>query len=179
MGKELRLNLGAGGNHLPSPWKNYDLDLDISKPLPFGDGEAKYVVASHVLEHLTLREAWGFFEESFRVLQGGGVLRIAVPDVVKIWMRADESYRIWLVKNGFGQATKKDQIANIALNHGHQHLWSADTLQVCLLAIGFRRVSAHDANKSDVLDLRNTDKHDTIIGQKNNWIETTCVDAVK
>jgi predicted SAM-dependent methyltransferase len=49
--------------------------------LPFPDGSAAAIYASHVLEHLYFEEGRQLIRESFRVLSGGGLLRIVVPDL--------------------------------------------------------------------------------------------------
>jgi SAM-dependent methyltransferase len=55
--------------------------LDLTRPFPFRDGSIDAVLASHVLEHLTVGEAERCVAEVHRVLRPGGVLRVAVPDL--------------------------------------------------------------------------------------------------
>ncbi len=40
----LKLNFGCGSNKLPG-WRNMDAEIDITKPLPFKDGEAAFIEA--------------------------------------------------------------------------------------------------------------------------------------
>lgn len=54
---------------------------DIRKPLPFQDGSADAVYASHVLEHLYPEQGQQLVREAFRVLASGGIVRIIVPDL--------------------------------------------------------------------------------------------------
>ena len=63
------------------PWDSTIFIHDIRKPLPFRDGSAAAVYASHVLEHLYFEEGQQLIRESFRVLSSGGLLRIVVPDL--------------------------------------------------------------------------------------------------
>lgn len=63
------------------PWDSTVFLHDVRKPLPFPDGSASAVYASHVLEHLYFEEGRQLVQESFRVLAGGGVLRVVVPDL--------------------------------------------------------------------------------------------------
>ncbi len=85
------LNLGCG----PDPIGQYDgflnadhyrfsgevdFCLDLRDPLPFPDHEWEGILLHHVLEHLPRESVPGFLLECRRVLQPGGVLRIAVPD---------------------------------------------------------------------------------------------------
>jgi SAM-dependent methyltransferase len=55
--------------------------LDLTRPLPYPDGAFEAVFGSHVLEHLTPGEAEAALRELHRVLQPGGIIRIAVPDL--------------------------------------------------------------------------------------------------
>jgi len=66
------------------PWSSNIYIHDIRKPLPFADGSASAVFASHVLEHLYREEAQQLIRESLRVLCPGGVLRVIVPDLEAI-----------------------------------------------------------------------------------------------
>lgn len=66
------------------PWSSSIFIHDVRKPLPFPDGSATAIYASHVLEHLHFQEARKLLLESFRVLRGGGVLRVVVPDLKAI-----------------------------------------------------------------------------------------------
>jgi predicted SAM-dependent methyltransferase len=63
------------------PWDSTIFIHDIRKSLPFPDGSAAAIYASHVLEHLYFEEGRQLIRESFRVLSGGGLLRIVVPDL--------------------------------------------------------------------------------------------------
>lgn len=66
------------------PWDSTIFIHDIRKPLPFPDGSASAIYASHVLEHLYFDEGRQLMRESFRVLSSGGLLRIVVPDLSAI-----------------------------------------------------------------------------------------------
>ena len=54
-----------------------DLRLDLSKPLPFEDGEFDTALVSDVLEHVP--DPWLVFREVARVLRPGGKLLLNVP----------------------------------------------------------------------------------------------------
>jgi SAM-dependent methyltransferase len=66
------------------PWSSSIYIHDIRKPLPFADGSASAVFASHVLEHLYRDEGQQLIRESRRVLCPGGILRLIVPDLEAI-----------------------------------------------------------------------------------------------
>ncbi len=51
--------------------------------IPVPDQSVSVIYTSHMLEHLDRTEARRFLAEAHRVLAGGGILRIAVPDLRK------------------------------------------------------------------------------------------------
>lgn len=53
-------------------------------PLAFPDAIAEEIVASHVLEHFSMRDTADVLKEWVRVLKPGGLLRIAVPNLTWI-----------------------------------------------------------------------------------------------
>jgi len=56
---------------------------NAARRIPLPDGSTSVVYSSHMLEHLDRAEARCFLSEAFRVLERGGVLRIAVPDLLR------------------------------------------------------------------------------------------------
>jgi SAM-dependent methyltransferase len=57
---------------------------DLSKGIPFADETFDGVYHCHLLEHIDRETAPHFLEECYRVLKGGGVLRIVVPDLERL-----------------------------------------------------------------------------------------------
>ena len=90
----MKLNLGAGPNHLPieQGWTNTDLradhgfeveqQWDFLKPIPLPDNSVDFILAWHILEHAGLHERDGMIKDWYRVLKPGGKLAIAVPDIL-------------------------------------------------------------------------------------------------
>jgi SAM-dependent methyltransferase len=87
----LKVNLG-GGNWHRRGWLNVDfyadpafvdhrVDFRAGEPLPFGAASVATAFCSHVLEHLRDDEVVPLLADVARVLQPGGTLRIAVPDI--------------------------------------------------------------------------------------------------
>lgn len=85
------LNIGCGTTHHPD-WINLDvsssdpsvLPVDINKGLPFSSDSITVCYSSHLLEHLDKVGARYFVAECVRVLNSGGVIRLAVPDLENI-----------------------------------------------------------------------------------------------
>ena len=81
------VNLGCG-DRIHVDWINYDLHArvpgvvacDFLKGIPLKDGSVSVVYSAAVLEHIRRSDVPRFFSECRRVLEPGGVVRIAVPD---------------------------------------------------------------------------------------------------
>jgi predicted SAM-dependent methyltransferase len=54
---------------------------DVRKGLPFSDNSVLYIYSSHAFEHFTWAESQAIARDCYRVLQPGGILRVAVPDL--------------------------------------------------------------------------------------------------
>ncbi len=97
-----RLNIGCG--KFPRPgWINLDNKVrpgvdcvaDLRADLPFAHGAVDYAAAIHVFPHVRLDALAPALARVRRVLKPGGVLRLALPDLVKAmdaYRRRDASY---------------------------------------------------------------------------------------
>lgn len=65
------------------PWAPIRL-VDLRRRWPVADASVEFIYSSHVLEHFERWEARHILEETRRVLRPGGVVRIVVPDLVRI-----------------------------------------------------------------------------------------------
>jgi len=88
------VNIGGGPVFLHERFFTFDINIasdksqgrinfDFSKgvPFPFGDNSIKGIYTSHCLEHLFDNQVYKILEQSYRILQPGGVIRIALPDM--------------------------------------------------------------------------------------------------
>ena len=83
-----KLNLGCGARAIRG-WTNLDFQgqpglvsaHDLRQALPYPAGHFGIVYHSHVLEHFSREDAAKLMQECHRVLQEGGILRVAVPDL--------------------------------------------------------------------------------------------------
>ncbi len=64
---------------------------DAIKGLSVQDQSVEVLYSSHMLEHLDRNEADKFLAEAFRVLCSGGIIRIAVPDIMKLVAQYNET----------------------------------------------------------------------------------------
>ncbi len=91
MSKLPYLNLGCGATY-HADWTNIDFvsvsehvrGHNLLSGIPCAEGSFKVVYHSHVLEHFPKDKATDFMAECFRVLQPGGVIRVAIPDLEQI-----------------------------------------------------------------------------------------------
>jgi len=168
-----RIQFGCGGNKLPG-WINHDMDCDITKPLPYPDGCAKFILGEHLSEHCTHQQAWKFYEECYRILVPGGVIRIAVPDISKMWANMIPEY----LKAVGPNATKRDAIRAAVFNHGHQAAWNEALLKTFLEAVGFSaRATPYNVSREPALN--GIDGHWKVVGLPVAQCETSVVEGVK
>jgi predicted SAM-dependent methyltransferase len=172
-----KLNFGCGGNRLEG-WENFDVEMDISKPLPFPDGCASFILSEHVVEHVTHQQAWNFFEECHRILRPAGVLRVCVPSVERIWKHYTQEYGDAVKAGGHGDGGRNSSIRAAVFCHGHQAAWTRDLLETFLLATGFMTNHASYGNSLHH-DLRKIDGHGKVVSDRVATVETTIVEGQK
>lgn len=179
----LFLQFGCGPNKLPEPWRNHDKDIDIRKPLPFEDGEARFVFAEHLIEHVPFLDGMRFLAETYRILSVGGVLRVSFPDPVKIahhslqWI--EELRRLGVVRRELDLSPHQVPML-AAMGFGHQMAWTEGLMYQMLLGHGFRRVMPMNYGTSQYDELRGIDgHHKSSSSLVAAGLETTVVEATK
>ena len=88
-----RINIGGGNWYRPGwenidcfasyPFADYRIDLRLQQRLPMQDECTELVYSSHCFEHISDEAALFTLRECKRILNPGGVIRIAVPDMDK------------------------------------------------------------------------------------------------
>lgn len=175
----LNINLGCGTNKLPKPWLNHDADVDITKPLPWDDGAAKYIFIEHCVEHVTHKQAIGFFKEAYRVLSPGGVIRVVVPSLEKIRESDDPEYYRFTTKWQNEGPTKRGAMNAIIYAHGHEMIWCGALMEAVLYYCGFDDIKQELPGKSEHTELRGVEGHAKVIGDRFNLIESLVFEARK
>jgi predicted SAM-dependent methyltransferase len=183
---DLKLHLGCG-QHTIDGWINIDIfpaqfSLNLRRGLPFKNGTAKYVFASHLLEHLFYPdEALHVLEECKRVLSSNGVLRVAVPDIRKYaaaYARNDlkffeARYATW--KWWPKDRTMLEQLLRYSgVTSGpwsflmdHKFGYDYSTIHKLLTASGFGHVYESYYQRSSYADLR-LDNYSSVAGARYN-----------
>lgn len=82
-----KLHLGCGPKHIPGfyhvdilDYPNVDRQAPVTDLSFIEDNQVELIYAAHLLEHFSRAEFFAVLAEWFRVLEPGGVLRLAVPD---------------------------------------------------------------------------------------------------
>ena len=172
-----KVQFGCGSNRLDG-WENHDMDIDITKPLPFENDSVDFIFIEHLIEHVTHQEAYKFLQETYRILKPDGVIRIAFPDLERINIQAigfgaDERYSDFLEAKGWG-----NPIYNIIFNHGHKSVWTKNMMEIFLQDANFicKGVSIYE---SAYPELQKLEGHGREIGEEFNVIETSVIEGIK
>ena len=159
----IRLNVGSGYQQI-SGFQSVDFDEklnpDVVAPidkLPFPDDSVDEIYASHVLEHVPMGSK--ALEEWLRVLKPGGMLTVAVPDIVQTYYLYKHGgtwgeYNQPINENyinavAFGANLLADDIPEMKEQYGgpghrHQQIFIHDMLLNRVIAAGF--VHAHEVS---------------------------------
>jgi predicted SAM-dependent methyltransferase len=159
----LNVEFGAGGNR-PAGYICHDIEVDITKKLPYADNSVDKIRAEHVFEHISPPDGLRFLDECMRILKPGGKLRLCVPAVDRIMQR------YWLV--GEEDNERRTHLRDIILNHGHLAVHTRMSLSAMLDAAGFSYT--HGELKRD-----ENDGHWKVIGEEKDDIETCRIEAIK
>lgn len=172
------IQLGSGGLNLSTPWRNFDMDMDITRPLPFSSETIRYIVAGHVIEHITPAEAWAFLKECARVLMPGGVLRLSFPDITRLDRHCPQAYRDAVKAVGHGDGSKESCIHAVVCSYGHKAVWTPETMWAAFSAVGLKPRAAQYGESSDPV-LRGVDLHHRTVGMEVAKAETSVMEGVK
>lgn len=165
------LHFGCDQNRLPAPWENFDLEVDIRKPLPFAIGSASVILAEHVIEHVSFKEGLAFLRECWRVLEPGGTLRLAFPDILN--EIPIEEYRVGFEKFYTHQLNCQEDVwLSILTDWAHESCWTMQMGIRVLKAVGFEVVTPWVTGRTSHPVLRH--KVDLI-----PRAETTALEAVR
>ncbi len=175
---DIKLHLGCGFNRIDG-WENHDLDIDLTKPLPFANNSVRLIFAEHAIEHITHQEGLRFFKEAYRILENDGVIRLAFPDIERISQKYNANYLAFLENIHIAEGTLLGAIDSITSKHGHKSLWTPSLMKLLLHAVGFCPVDSIVSNSTVSKELCGLEGHGRAIGITNNFIETSVVEGIK
>ena len=166
-------------------WSGNIRYCDVTRGLPFEDGRAAVVYASHVLEHLTRTQARAFLAESFRVLAPGGVIRLVVPDLQ--WMArnylqqkenaninaADEFMRRLMTTPDYSKSSFVLKLYRSYLDTlSHKWMYDAASLTALMSDAGFRELSPRQYLDSRIPDVQ-------AVERVSRFEDGICVEGVR
>ena len=136
--------------------KNNIYYADVAKKIPLPNESAECIYTSHMLEHLSRKEANFFLNESLRVLEKGGILRVAVPDLkiaVSIYNEtqdADAFMETILVAPPSLETIKQKISLFFSGYRHHQWMYDEKSLSKLLKKIGFKEVFTCKAGQTNI-----------------------------
>ena len=153
----LKLELGSCRRPDMEDWtfldisENSDLQMDLSRPLPFPDNCATQIYSSHLIEHFSYpNPLLSLLGECYRILEINGIFSVAVPNA-KIYLSAYLSednfdYKYYCqYDSGLSFKSRIDYVNHIAYMGGyHKHLFDEKNLQIVMSDVGFRDVHIRD-----------------------------------
>jgi SAM-dependent methyltransferase len=143
-----RLNWGCGGEGEPG-WinsdrkdgPNVDLCCDIRSGLPLDSDSIDYAVSIHALPEVPLADLVPVLEELRRVLRPGGVLRLALPDVLRgldAYVRGDRDY--FLIPDDDASSLGGKLVTQLLWYGWSRSLFTPDFVEELLRRAGFSDV---------------------------------------
>jgi predicted SAM-dependent methyltransferase len=140
MSDPIRLNIGAGDTVIEG-FTAIDRKFGTEAyPLSYATDSVEEIRCVHMLEHLSYREVPEALKEWHRVLKPGGVLRVSVPDAIKVagLSQSDPNWRFYMMG---GQTDENDF---------HKSCFDEDFLASYLEQGGFENVKRWTSKNTDL-----------------------------
>jgi len=161
----------------PTEFDSQTKFVNLLKGLPFGDASVQFIYAGELWEHLESEEALNLTKECYRVLIGGGILRVCVPDGPAFWAKYLKLYDQEMAKPPENrdsmplEAHTKMFFNDIATRPrllrslGHYHKWQYDEIQLVSLFKkgGFSEVERKRFRESRIPDIAAVERSDFLI----------------
>ena len=131
---------------------------DVRERIPVPDGSVDVLYSSHMLEHIDREDAKAFLREGLRVLRPGGILRLAVPDLMFYAKRYAEDgdleyfmYHTHMTRPRLRGLGKK--LSWLVTGDRH-HQWMYDARHLCgvLREVGYRDPQSLAAGETGIAE---------------------------
>ncbi len=173
-----KINIGGGDWHRKE-WENLDIiynyKLENELLNPFKSDSIDLIYSSHCIEHIKFESVSLLLKDAYRVLKKGGVFRIVVPDVDKLYnlydfnknsnnfkfystgSRANYSLKDSILELfGFNLDSKK-----FLDNSMHLSFYNASSLKLLLIASGFNLFRVCSVGQSEIEEFKETTAKNT------------------
>lgn len=162
--RRLIVGLGLLSGEYQVNWPPIKL-VDIRRRFPLKDGTVQFIYCSHILEHFDRWQALKILKECRRVLRKGGVIRIVIPDIEKMYQiyqqtakRAGRKLcRLWWGFNKDGQPGSIILRWERVFIRGHQWNYDRKELKILLQEAGFSKMKKVGFQQGKVPDLKKLD----------------------
>jgi predicted SAM-dependent methyltransferase len=145
-------------------WPAEVLHLNVTKGLPWPDGSVEAIYSSHMLEHLDQAKAQQLLQECHRVLTTGGIIRIVVPDLLRIAMSymRDKERGHAVAANQFlnelyltpeFKGSRLHAVAMRKLHAPHRWMYDYESMAELLLSLGFTDIVREEYREGTCPDL--------------------------
>jgi len=143
----LKINLGAGTQRIQGfisidLYGKPDIKMTIGKyKLPFNDGSVQMVYSSHFLEHISFEISKTLLRDVRRVMVGGGIVRISVPDMALFINKYQQKDEMFWNKDRYEGDTIGLQLSNVFIGNGeHLCMYDFESLYYLLDINGFKNI---------------------------------------
>lgn len=147
------VKLGLLDKSYMAKWPEIEL-VDIRKGIPQEDDSVNYIYCSHVLEHFEKSETVTLLHECYRVMKKNGVMRIVLPDLLKLISSYSNSDQFCREFYGYNKDEKR--WSNIFIR-GHEWMYDKKTFRKILVEVGFKNIKLLSGGKGKVPDISKLD----------------------
>ncbi len=176
-----RLHIGCGGNFVGGwlnidlfPWDN-DLKIgeskliknakllkwDLREPFPTFPNSVKYIYASHLIEHLPINDGKLVLENCLNILEKGGIMRIAFPDLkifAENYLNGNRNFydkRKEKIREftGLDLNSNANTFSEIFYNWDHKWMYDHESLSELMNLTGFSNIQKRKLYKSCIPDI--------------------------
>jgi predicted SAM-dependent methyltransferase len=193
--KVRKLQLGAGLDRRPG-WLNTDIELaegvaylDVTQRFPLPDNSMRYIHSEELFEHIPFDQGLVMLKESYRVLEPGGTMRLATPNLLRLTallheQRTSQTEEYIRMTLNWHQWEPTADPACMILNREmrdfeHQFLYTPDLLRARLRMAGFEKIRQYEVGQSDDPGLKNLEFRARWAIKAANAYQSMVFEAVK
>jgi len=142
---------------------------NLNRKWKFSNNSADIVYCSHLFEHLDLKSAELYLNESYRVLRSNGVIRVVVPDLYTLAKKYINEYEegsisdpsvefMWALnlhrEGQYRNESFPKRILSMLQKYPHQHkyMYDSKSMRMLLEKFGFIDIRFDTYGKSEYID---------------------------